>query len=195
MQGQHRHACLDATLRELATADTQHREDADTQRDSRVEDVEEGFADEWYGEPIEPPFDPDTPEGTRILRLFRRIKDIEHSDGSWSLDVIDLLTTWFSDLGIDPEENPTDAGTRLRLALRDDTTGRTPSAIYSLRIGTDHDDAEPLIRIALHALARQLGPGTCIDLVSDERDLLARIEQIPNTHQQTAANRDERPTD
>jgi hypothetical protein len=50
-----------------------------------------------------------------------------------------------------------------------------------VRIGTDHHDPEELIRTALHVLARQLGPGTSIELVSHDRDLLARIEHPAQT--------------
>jgi hypothetical protein len=51
-----------------------------------------------------------------------------------------------------------------------------------VRISTDHDDPEVLICTALHVLARQLGPGASIELVSHDRYLLARIEHHPDSN-------------
>lgn len=137
------------------------------------------WVDQWYGDAPAPPpvIDPDSPEGAAILSLFGRIKDLEHSDGNWpGGDVVDALTGWFTELGVDPDEQPLGAGRRLRLALRERPGGGLVSSVYGVRINTDHDDPEAIIRTALHVLARQLGAGTSIELVSHDRDLLARIE-------------------
>lgn len=137
------------------------------------------WVDQWYGDPPAPTpvIDPDAPEGAAILSLFRRLKDLKHRDGnSPGADVVNALTGWFTELGIDPDEQPLRAGRRLRLALRESPGGGIASSVYGVRINTDHDDPEALIRTALHVLARQLGGGTSIELVSHDRDLLARIE-------------------
>ena len=145
------------------------------------ESAEKDWVDQRYGDPSKPPpvIDPDTPEGAAILQLFRQIKDIEKSDGRWpAVDVVAQLTTWFTALGIDPDEHPRNAEQRLRLAQPDAFGGRTAS-VYGARIGTHHDDPELIVRTALHVLARQLGPGTSIDLVSQDRNVLARLEHPP----------------
>ncbi|MEV7177861.1 hypothetical protein [Kitasatospora sp. NPDC093679] len=48
-------------------------------------------------------FDPSTPEGAEIVDLFNGIKEhIEDDSGGWNGgDVVDALTQWFADLGID----------------------------------------------------------------------------------------------
>ncbi|MFE7530559.1 hypothetical protein ACFU7Y_33315 [Kitasatospora sp. NPDC057542] len=48
-------------------------------------------------------FDPQSALGAQVVRLFNRIKtEIENSDGSWNGgDVVDALTPWLGDLGID----------------------------------------------------------------------------------------------
>lgn len=130
--------------------------------------------------------DPDTPEGVAILSLFGRLKDIEQGDGRWSGgDAVDELTGWFANLGIYPEDEPTEVGRRLRLAARGRPGGGTTSSVFGIRVYTDHNDSEILIRTALHVLARQLGPGTSIDLATHDRDVRARIE-----HRLTTTTRD-----
>ncbi len=140
------------------------------------------WVDQWYGDPSAPTpaLDPDSPEGAAILSLFRRVKDIAKGDSNWpGADVLNALTNWFTELGIDPDEQPVTAGRRLRLALRERPGSGLASSEYGVRINTDHDDPEPVIRTALHVLARQLGPGSSIELISHDRDLLTRIER-PN---------------
>jgi hypothetical protein len=126
--------------------------------------------------------DPDTPEGMAILSLFRRIKDVEEGDGSWNGGAVaNEVAEWLIEQGIDLNKGPTHARQALRTAVRE-RSGRGPaSAVYGVRIGTDHHDPEPLIRTALHVLTRQLGPGTSIELVSSDRDLLARIDYSTQT--------------
>ncbi|MEU7031630.1 hypothetical protein AB0A60_33650 [Streptomyces sp. NPDC046275] len=47
-------------------------------------------------------YDPTTPEGQAISRLFREVKSIEDSDGGWNGgDTVDLLCDFFIRLGID----------------------------------------------------------------------------------------------
>ncbi|MFF7117419.1 hypothetical protein ACFY91_34625 [Streptomyces albogriseolus] len=47
-------------------------------------------------------YDPTTPEGQAISRLFREIKSIEDDDGRWNGgDTVDLLCSFFIRLGID----------------------------------------------------------------------------------------------
>ncbi|GAB3448842.1 hypothetical protein [Actinophytocola sediminis] len=138
--------------------------------------------DHRYGRPSASPpvVDPNSPEGAAILSLFSRIKDIEEGDGSWpGSDVVGEVTSWLLELGIDPDQDPTDARRALRTALGE-RPGRGPgSTVYGVRIGTDHHDPESLIRTALHVLTHQLGPGTSVELVTHDRDLLARIEHHP----------------
>jgi hypothetical protein len=121
--------------------------------------------------------DPDTPEGMAILSLFRRVKDVEEGDGSWNGGAVaNEVAEWLIELGIDLNQGLTDARRALRTAARE-RSGRGPaSAVYGVRIGTDNHDPDSLIRTALHVLTRQLGPGTSVELVSSDRDLLARIE-------------------
>lgn len=39
-----------------------------------------------------------------VIDLLRRIKDIEHADGSWpGADVVDEVTQWLTSYGIDPD--------------------------------------------------------------------------------------------
>jgi hypothetical protein len=174
---------FDATVQALAdnpTGTGTAAEDTTGQLAGDLADPDHDWVDHWYGDPATPTplLNPDTPEGAAILHLFHRIKEIEHADGRWpAVDVLTEVIEWFASLGIDCTSRPQDAGRRLRLALRDRPGGGPMSAVYGVRIGTDHNDPEPIIRTALHVLARQLGPGTAIDLVAHDRDVLARIEQ------------------
>lgn len=121
--------------------------------------------------------DPDTPAGVAILALFGRLKNIEHGDGRWSGgDAVEELTGWFAELGIYPEDEPTEVEHRLRLAARERPGGGATSSVFGVRICTDHNDPDMLIRTALHVLVRQLGPGASIDLVTHDRDVGAHIE-------------------
>lgn len=125
--------------------------------------------------------DPDTPEGTAILSLFGRLKNIEQTDGQWpGGDAVEELTDWFSELGISPDDEPTEVERRLRWAARGRPGGGVTSSVFGARIRTDHNDPELLIRTALHVLARQLGPGTSIDLRAHDRGVKARIEHRPS---------------
>lgn len=147
----------------------------------------EDWIDHRYGNlsTLSPAVDPDSPEGAAILSLFRRIKEHEEPNGRWpSCDVAEEVTGWFTELGINPDHHPTDARHALRIALRNRPGHGPGSTVYGVRIGTDHRDPEPLIRTALHVLVRQLGPSTSIELISDDRHLLALVEhtgQIPTT--------------
>lgn len=145
-----------------------------------VEDVEQAWVESWYGDPPagRTVIDPDTPEGAAIIRLFRWIKEVEEPDGSWpGGDVVQQLTDWFTSLGIDPDEPSMDAGQRLRLQMRNRPGGSMTTSVFGLRVGTEHDNPQRIIEAALTSLARQLGPGTGVDLVSFDRELLTRIEQ------------------
>ncbi|GGM67608.1 hypothetical protein GCM10012275_42720 [Longimycelium tulufanense] len=140
---------------------------------------------EQYANPVDPDpmLDPDTFEGGAILRLFRRLKNVEEPDGSWSgATVVEELTSWFQDLGFDLSEHPMDAGRRLRLALRQQPGRQLTSKLYGARIGTDHDNPESIIRSVLRGLVVALGPGTGIDLVSYGGEVLGRFEQPPTVH-------------
>lgn len=121
--------------------------------------------------------DPNTPEGVAILRLHSCLKDIESRDGTWPRDqVVELVRAWFASVGIDPEDHPADAYARMQLALDHQPGGRVSSRVYGVRIGTDHDAPELVIRNALQDLLTELGSGTGIDLVSYGRKVLARFE-------------------
>lgn len=150
-------------------------EDPGDRRDAEDGDwVDHGWDDSSAPTPV---LDPDVPEGMAILRLYRQLTDIAHSDGRWpGNDTVSTISAWFAELGIDEHDRPADALRRLRQAACQHHGGKTPSAVYGVRIRTDHDDPELIIRTALHVLGRQLGPGTSIDLVSHDRDVLARIE-------------------
>lgn len=140
------------------------------------------WTDHRFGRPSasSPMVDPDSPEGSAILSLFSRIKDIEEGDGNWNGgDVVDEITNWLLELGIDPDQDPTDARCALRTALGERPGRGLGSTVYGVRIGTEHHDPEALIRTALHVLTNQLGPGTSVELVTHERDLLARIAHHP----------------
>lgn len=127
--------------------------------------------------------DPDTPEGVAILSLFGRLKSIEEGDGSWpGGDAVQELTGWFANLGIYPEDEPTEVEHRLRAAAREIPGGGANSS-FGVRICTDHNDPEMLVRTALHVLVRQLGPGTSIDLITHDRNVGAHIE-----HRRTASS-------
>lgn len=175
---------FDATVQALADShpgvDIGAGEDTTGQLAGDLADAEQDWVNHWYGDSAAsaPVLNPDTPEGAAILYLFGRLKSIERGDGRWPAgDVAIEVTEWFTRLGIDCASRPMDAGRRLRLALRDRPGGGPASSVYGVRIGTGHTDPEPIIRTALHVLARQLGPGTGIDLVAHDRDVLARIEQ------------------
>jgi len=175
---------FEATLQALAdkhtAAHTGAGEDTQGQLAGDMVDPDHDWVNHWYGDPTTPApvLNPDTPEGAAILHLFGRLKAIEHADGRWPAgDVATEVTDWFTSLGIDCTSRPLDAGRRMRLALRDRPGGGPASTVYGVRIGTDHTDPEPIIHTALHVLARQLGPGTAIDLIAHDRDVLARIEQ------------------
>lgn len=184
---------FDATARALAAAQTADATSASTETNpadtatggivgSASEPAttgQEDWVDQGYGDPAKPTpmMDPDSPEGAAILGLFRQIKDIEESNGRWpAVDVVAQLTTWFTALGINPDEQPGQARQRLRLARQDGVAGQSVGTVYGVRIGTHHDDPELIVRTALHVLARQLGPGTSIELVSHDRAVLARLE-------------------
>lgn len=155
-------------------------EDPGDRRDAEDGDwVDHGCDDSSAPAPV---LDPDTPEGMAILRLYRQLTDIAHPGGRWlGPDTVSTLCAWFAELGIAEHDRPVDALRRLREAARQHRGGETPSAVYGVRIGTDQHDPELIIRTALHVLARQLGPGTSIDLVSHDRDVLARIEHRPTS--------------
>jgi hypothetical protein len=149
-----------------------------------VQDELEDWIEQQYGDPptSSPVLDPDSPEGAAILSLFGRIKDIEGRESDWpGADVVDVLTAWFTEMGINPDEDRMINGRRLRLALREHPGCGLASSVYGVRINTEHDEPEALIRTALHVLARQLGPACSIELVSHDRALLARIETRPGT--------------
>lgn len=58
----------------------------------------------------------DTVEGTAILALFSRPKDIEEGDGGWpGGDVVEQLCAWFAELGIDVDDDLAAAARTLRL--------------------------------------------------------------------------------
>jgi hypothetical protein len=141
--------------------------------------VDQGRCDSSAPAPV---LDPDTPEGMAILRLHRQLTDSADADGRWhGTDTVGTLCAWFAELGIDEHDRPADVLRRLRQATRQHRGGETASAVYGVRIGTEHHDPELIIRTALHVLVRQLGPGTSIDLVSHDRDVLARIEHHPTS--------------
>jgi hypothetical protein len=196
---------FDATARALAAAQTADATSAST--DTNPEDTtagstvgrasepadtgdtgEEDWVDQGYGDPAKPTpmMDPDTPEGAAILGLFRQIKDIEESNGRWpAIDVVAQLTTWFTVLGINPDEQPGQARQRLRLARQNGVAGQPAATVYGVRISTHRDDPDLIVRTALHVLARQLGPGTSIELVSHDRAVLAHLE---HPHDPTAGS-------
>lgn len=130
---------------------------------------------------VRTPVDPDTPEGAAIVRLFRRLHDLAQGSGDWpGADVVMALNLWFAeDLGIDPEEPPALAETRLRRARCGTADARPTAAGYGIRVGTDHHAPEPIIHTALHDLAHRLGPGTAISLSDGEGNVLAHFGQHP----------------
>jgi hypothetical protein len=51
-----------------------------------------------------PWINPDCHEGTKILQLLARLKDIEASDGGWNGgDAVEILVEWFAEMGIDTD--------------------------------------------------------------------------------------------
>lgn len=67
-----------------------------------------------------PPLHPDRPTDAAILELFRRVKSIEDTDGSWNgADVVAVLADWFEGvIGIDITADPDTVEHRLRSAPR-----------------------------------------------------------------------------
>ncbi|WP_406690345.1 hypothetical protein REH65_31240 [Saccharopolyspora sp. ID03-671] len=96
---------------------------------------------------------PDTPEGAVILALFRRLKGVEKSDGSWpGSDVADELTDWLARIGLHPDDDPDQAVRHLRTRPRTWT-------VFGLR---DNDaDGETLIAavVAGEITCRDTAPG------------------------------------
>ncbi|WP_034271082.1 hypothetical protein [Haloechinothrix halophila] len=159
-----------------ATVDAVSRASTSTEAEAEADgDAEQAWVDQWYGDdPPEPGIDPETREGAAIMRLFRRIKDVEVDDGmnSWpGGDVVEQLCEWFLSLGIDPDEHSMDAGQRLTLAARARPGQSLRAADYTVQIGTENRDAEQILTTALEALADQLGPGTSVHLHSRDGEL------------------------
>ncbi|MFB7836016.1 hypothetical protein [Streptomyces sp. NPDC056056] len=68
-------------------------------------------------------YDPTNPEGKAIADLFDDVKAIEDADGSWDgADVVDLLTGWFTRLGINVKGPSHQAGPIKPTAISPDAT-------------------------------------------------------------------------
>lgn len=144
-------------------------------------DIDEvaAWVDQWYGD--DPPtswpgIDPDTPEGAAIMRLFRRVKEVQQADGTWpGGDTVEQLLDWFHAVGIDPALHPLDADCALRLAARRQASHPPTVVHYTARISTQHVAPEPVISDALQALVTGLGPGTTADLTDADGTPITRF--------------------
>ncbi|MFE0775588.1 hypothetical protein [Streptomyces sp. NPDC058861] len=68
-------------------------------------------------------YDPTTPEGNAIADLFDDVKAIEDADGSWDgADIVNLLTDWFTGLGINVKGPSNQAGPIKPTAISPDAT-------------------------------------------------------------------------
>lgn len=181
----------DAMIRALTTTEAANEPaggDTATEQDGVRQDPGQDPAAPEPWQPSTPrvvvrmPVDPDTPEGAAIVRLFRRFHDLAQGSGDWpGADVVMALNLWFAEgLGIDPEEPPAVAETRLRRARCGTADGRPMAAVYGIRLGTDHHAPEPIIHAALHDLTHRLGPGTGIRLIDGEGNVLAHFGQHPS---------------
>jgi hypothetical protein len=63
-----------------------------------------------------PMLHPDHPLGAEILRLFTQIKNLQHTDGTWPIDVVELVEQFFITVGLDVALPADEAVRRLRAA-------------------------------------------------------------------------------
>lgn len=68
------------------------------------------------GEADAPMLHPDHPLGAEILRLFTQIKNLQHADGTWPIDVVELVEQFFITVGLDVALPSDEAARRLRAA-------------------------------------------------------------------------------
>jgi hypothetical protein len=88
-----------------------------------------------------------------ILTLFGRLKALEERHGGWpGADTVSELRTWFAELGVDVEADPTAAARTLRLPAEPHT------GVITVRINTAHDEVDTTVDTWAAALVNALGP-------------------------------------
>jgi hypothetical protein len=118
------------------------------------------------------PHDGDAPAGdaapmaidaAAVLTLFARIKTIEESNGGWPADVVDVLTVWFDEFGIDVEADSAAAARALRVPAHLASALTAPyrrDGEFVVHLRTENSDAAVYVRSYLSELVSALGERT-----------------------------------
>ena len=114
-----------------------------------------------------------------VLQLFTRIKAIEHSDGRWSgAHVVELLTEWFGEFGIDAGDDEITAAQALRMPVplaRDLTAYSLDETSLVIHVRSQRVDPLDTVRPFLTALVRSLGNGSSASVFDVVGDQVAHI--------------------
>lgn len=98
-------------------------------------------------------------EGTAILTLFSRLKDLEKRTGGWpDGEVVNELFGWFDELGIDLDNDVAAAARALRLPDQPLTPPHGSDVTVTIRTARPTADAD--MRTWVSALVTALGPGS-----------------------------------
>lgn len=104
---------------------------------------------------------PDTSAAAAALTLFARIKSLEESDGGWpGADVVDELTAFFGEFGIDVEADLAAAARSLRMPAHLAAALTAPylrEGEVDIHLHTQNPDAGVFLRSFLSALVHALG--------------------------------------
>lgn len=98
-------------------------------------------------------------EGTAIVTLFSRLKDLDQANGGWpDGEVVKELRGWFDELGIDADHDVAAAVRALRLPDRPLTPPHGSDVTVTIRTGRPTAEAD--MRRWVSALVTALGPGS-----------------------------------
>ncbi|WNV83125.1 hypothetical protein [Umezawaea sp. Da 62-37] len=133
--------------------------------------------------------EPDFTQPAVVLDLFTRLKQIEHSDGSWSAgDTVDVLNQWFGEFGINTDDHDELSAAQalcmpawLARMLTVPPPHETGLVIH---LRTDHADPLDAVRGLLVALVRALGEGSSaavFDTVGDHIAHLGHSDTVPTS--------------
>jgi|SRR6266568_1953323 len=103
-------------------------------------------------------------DAAAVLTLFARIKTIEESDGGWpGADVVNVLTVWFDEFGIDVEADSAAAARSLRVPAHLASALTAPhrrDGEFVVHLRTENSDAAVYVRCYLSELVSVLGEQT-----------------------------------
>lgn len=122
---------------------------------------------------------PTTHPAAAVLRLFARIKSLEESDGGWpGADVVDELTAFFDEFGIDLEADPAAAARSLRMTAHLGAALTAPylrEGKFDIHLHTENPDAAVILRSFLSALVHALGEQTSAAVFDHTGDQISHL--------------------